>query len=69
MAKNHILKNRSTGEIVMNEHPSITDRAEGTCHQVMSRIKKLLGKTSCNQKTEGECKKETPPEKVQDKVG
>jgi uncharacterized protein YjbJ (UPF0337 family) len=52
----------------MNEHPSITDRAEGTCHQIMTRIKKVFGKTSCNQKTGDECKKETPPTKVQDKV-
>ena len=52
----------------MNEHPSITDRAEGTCHQIMSRIKKVFGKTCCNQKTGGEGKKETPSKKAQDKV-
>lgn len=52
----------------MNEHSSRTDRTEGTCHEVMSRIKTLLGKTCCNQKTGGEGKKETPPTKVQDKV-
>jgi len=53
----------------MNEHSSITDRAEGTCHQIMIRIKKVFGKTSCNQKTGGECKKETPSKKAhQDKV-
>jgi hypothetical protein len=34
----------------------------------MIRIKKVFGKTSCNQKTGGEGKKKFPPEKVQDKV-
>jgi hypothetical protein len=63
-----MLKNRSTGEVVMNKHSGIPDRAEGTCRQIMIRIKKVFGKTCCNQKTGDECKKETPPEKAQDKV-
>lgn len=52
----------------MNKHSGIPDRAEGTCRQIMIRIKKVFGKTCCNQKTGDECKKETPPEKAQDKV-
>lgn len=69
MARSQMLTNRSAGEIKMNEHSSMKDRAEGKLHQVNGKIKENAGRLIGNQELEADGRRENLSGKVQDKVG